>query len=140
MEAREADKVWKIYFPNPKAVIPVLLEEGGQLDWITWGRRKEQPGSGPQGGWAQPSTLKAGDWARYSPRRGFVMVQRFMEKEGKFGEKNRQSHWLNVPDGYALECLVLGEGDARQAYIGTTGAPEEHKWIHDRWPVLARIR
>ncbi len=24
LEAREADKVWKIYFPNPKAAIPVL--------------------------------------------------------------------------------------------------------------------
>lgn len=34
VEAREADKVWQIYFPNPKAAIPVLLEDSGQLDWI----------------------------------------------------------------------------------------------------------
>jgi len=34
IEAHEADKVWKIYFPNPKAAILVLFDESGQLDWI----------------------------------------------------------------------------------------------------------
>ncbi len=34
VEAREADKIWRIYFPNPKAAFPVLLEDSGQRDWI----------------------------------------------------------------------------------------------------------
>lgn len=51
VEAREADRVWRIYFPNPKAAIPVLLDDSGQLDWIPWGMRKEQPGAAPS--WAQ---------------------------------------------------------------------------------------
>lgn len=75
VEAREADKVWKIYFPNPKAAIPVLLEESGQLDWIHWGRRKEELGTGPRGGWARLSTVQSGSWEKYRPRRGFGMVQ-----------------------------------------------------------------
>jgi hypothetical protein len=125
VEAREADKIWKIYFPNPKAALPVLLEDSGQLDWIKWGRRKEQPGHEPQGGWAKLSTVQAGG-----------MVQRFMEKEGQPGEKNRPSHWFDVPEGYALECLVIGEGELRRGYVVTIEAPTEYAWIHDRWPLL----
>ncbi len=41
---RGADKRSRGFcFPNSKAAIPVLLEDGGQLDWIHWGRRKEEP-------------------------------------------------------------------------------------------------
>ena len=119
VEAREADKVWKIYFLNPKAALPVLLEDSGQLDWITWGRRTEQPGYGPTGGWAKLSTVQSGGWAKYYPRRGLAMVQRFMEKEGQPGEKNRPSHWFDVPEGCALECLVIGEGEQRRVYVVT---------------------
>lgn len=136
VEAREADKIWRIYFPNPKAALPVLLEDSGQRDWITWGRRREQPGYGPEGGWARLNSVEAGSWAKYHPRRGFGMVQRFMEKEGQPGEKNRASHWFDVPDGQALECLVIGEGEQRRVYVVTTTPPTELAWIHDRWPLL----
>ncbi|MFI9673115.1 hypothetical protein PA6566_01178 [Pseudomonas aeruginosa] len=67
------------------------------------------------------------------------MVQRFMEKDGQPGDKNRQSHWFDVPDGTALECLVLGENVQRRVYIVTTNAPSEYAWIHDRWPLLKRL-
>ena len=136
VEAREAEKIWKIYFPNPKAALPVLLEDSGQLDWITWGRRTEQPGYGPPGGWAKLSTVQAGGWAKYHPRRGFVMAQRFMEKEGRPGERDRASHWFDVPEGHALECLVIGEGEQRRVYVVTTEPPAEDAWIHDRWPLI----
>lgn len=140
VEAREAENIWKIYFPNPKAAIPVLLEGSGQLDWIAWGRRKEQPGFGPEGGWARLSTVQAGGWTKYNPRRAFSLVQRFMEKEGRAGEKNRISHWFDVPEGYALECLVIGEGEQRRVYVITTEPPTEYAWIHDRWPVLTALK
>ena len=140
VEAREADKVWKIYFPYDKAAFPVMLEDTGQIDWIAWGRREHQPGGGPVGGWAKLDTVQAGGWERFHPRRGFGMVQRFMEKEGSRGDKHRPSHWFDIPEGYALECLVLGEGDARQVYVVTTDPPAEYAWIHDRWPHLVLAR
>ncbi|NKQ09846.1 hypothetical protein DQ405_004385 [Pseudomonas sp. SST3] len=59
-----------------------------------------------------------------------------MEKEGRPGEKNRTSHWFDVPAGYALECLVIGEGEQRRVYVVTTTPPAEYEWIHDRWPLL----
>lgn len=139
VEAREADKVWKIYFPNPKAAIPVLFEDSSQLEWIHWGRRQDEPGTGPEGGWARINTLQAGGWRKYRPRRGFGMVQRFMEKEGKPGEKNRPSHWFDVQEGCALECLVIGEGDERRVYVVTTDPPAEYAWIHARWPLVTPL-
>lgn len=123
-----------------EAAIPVLLEGSGQLDWIVWGRRKEQPGYGPPGGWAKLSTVEAGGWAKYHPRRAFSLVQRFMEKEGRTGERNRISHWFDVPEGYALECLLIGEGEQRRVYVITTEPPTEYAWIHDRWPVLTALK
>lgn len=78
-------------------------------------------------------------WAKYHPRRGLGVVQRFMEKEGRTGEKNRTSHWFDVPEGYALECLVIGDGEQRCVYVVTTEAPAEYAWIHDRWPLLTTI-
>ena len=58
--------------PNPKAAIPVLLEDCGQLDWITWGSVTNNLAT------ALLSTVQAGGWAEYHPGRGFGMVQRFM--------------------------------------------------------------
>ncbi len=33
----------KIYFPNPKAALPVLGGDGDVV-WVPWGRRREQAG------------------------------------------------------------------------------------------------
>ncbi len=55
VEARDAEKAYKVYFPSPKAAFPVMLEGGEALGWVTWGRRREEPGQGPQGGWARPA-------------------------------------------------------------------------------------
>jgi hypothetical protein len=71
VEAREADKVWKIYFPNPKAALPVLLEDSGQLDWITWGRRTEQPGYGPTGGVGEAQHCAVWRLGQVPPSPGF---------------------------------------------------------------------
>lgn len=88
---------------------------------------------------AKLSTVEAGGWAKYQPHRGFAMVQRFMEKEGRPGEKNRESRWFDVLEGWALECLVIGEGELRRVYVVTTEPPTEYAWIHDRWPLLTMV-
>lgn len=33
-------KEWKIYFPYPKAALPIA-KPVGQVEWIRWGRRKK---------------------------------------------------------------------------------------------------
>ena len=41
---------------------------------------------------------------------------------------------------YALECLVVGEGEKRRIFITTTVPPTEHAWIHDRWTLLTPLK
>ncbi|MTZ12799.1 hypothetical protein GNE00_03530 [Pseudomonas sp. JL972] len=56
-----------------------------------------------------------------------------MEKDAE-----RKSHWFDVEPGFALDCLVLGEGEQRRVYVITSSPPEEFAWIHDRWPAMHR--
>lgn len=54
-------------------------------------------------------------------------------------DTERVSHWFDMNEGFGLECLILGEGDARRVYIVTTSPPPEFAFIHDRWPMIGRI-
>lgn len=137
VEARDKNRAYqavKVYFPNPKAAFPVVLEDGTDLGWVPWGRRREQPGKGPQGGWAKLETVERGGWEKYHPQRALGLISRYMEKDAE-----RVSHWFDMNEGYALECLVIGEGEDRRVYVVTTSPPEEYAWIHDRWPMVSAL-
>jgi len=59
VEAREAEKVWKICFPTPR--------RPSRCCWKTaasWTGSPEQPRDGPPGGWAKLSIVQAGGWAK----------------------------------------------------------------------------
>jgi len=45
-------EIVKTYFPNPNAELPILMKNKS-IELIRWGRRKEQQGHLPQGGWAR---------------------------------------------------------------------------------------
>lgn len=134
IEARDAEKSYKVYFPSPKAAIPVLGEGGEDLGWVRWGRRKGEPGTSPQGGWAKLETIERGGWERYKPQRVLGVVMRYMEKDAE-----RTSHWFDVEPGHALQCLLVGQGDDRRLYVVTSSPPPEYAWIHDRWPMTSQI-
>ena len=134
IEARDAEKSYKVYFPSPKAAIPVLAEGGEDIGWVRWGRRKGEPGASPQGGWAKLETIERGGWERYKPQRVRGVVMRYMEKDAA-----RTSHWFDVEPGHALQCLLIGQGEDRRLYVVTTSPPPEYAWIHDRWPMMSLI-
>ncbi|SFP45794.1 hypothetical protein SAMN05216229_102377 [Geopseudomonas sagittaria] len=46
----ESGKPVRVYFPNPKAALPVLQADGS-VEWLPWGRRQEQEGHLPATGW-----------------------------------------------------------------------------------------
>jgi hypothetical protein len=81
----------KIYFPNPRAALPVLAGESQEVLWVPWGRRREQPGKGPAGGWARLSSIEEGKWEKYGPTRVHILATRFMEKDG-----SKVSHWFDL--------------------------------------------
>lgn len=95
VEARDAEKSYKVYFPSPKTAIPVLGAGGEELGWVRWGRRKGEPGASPQGGWAKLETVERGGWEKYKPKRVMGLVQRYMGK-------GRRAHLTLVRYGWVL--------------------------------------
>ena len=122
----------KIYFPNPRAALPVLGSEDGEVVWVPWGRRREQSGKCPQGGWARLSSVEEGRWEKYGPTRARIPAARFMEKDDE-----KVSHWFDLKDDQVIEGLVIGEGEEQRVYVITTSPPAEHEWVHDRWPLIS---
>jgi len=127
-------KEWKVYFPSPKAALPVLKRDG-EIAWVTWGKRKEEPDHVfAPGGWARMDSIKEGKWQRFHPRPVLLPVQSFMEKDHE-----RQSHWIDVPPGQVMQGLLATRDDQTRVYVVTTDTPAEYHWIHDRWPRLVDL-
>ena len=122
-------KELSIYFPNPKAMLPVRLKSGNNL-LIPWGRRREETGSLPQTGWARLDSIKAGKWDRLSPRPVKILVDAFMEKD-----QRGTSHWYPLPPGDFIQGLIANWKDEQRVYVVTV-SPNlgEEAAIHDRWP------
>jgi hypothetical protein len=129
-----AGKDWTIYFPSPKAALPVL-KRGGDIEWVVWGKRKEEPVQGfPNGGWARLDSIQSGKWEHYHPRPVVLAVQSFMEKD-----HDRKSHWIEVPQGEAIQGLLAQVHGECRLYDVTEDTPAEYHWIHDRWPRLVKL-
>jgi hypothetical protein len=120
----------KIYFPNPKAALPVA-HPTGELEWVKWGRRKEEQAPFVQGGWARIDSIEAGKWDRYSPQSVILAAQGFMEKDA-----HKVSHWIDIPSGLAIQALIVKTELDKRLYIVTEDTPPEYSWVHDRWPKL----
>ncbi len=117
----------RVYFPNPQATLPVRAKSG-RVDVLPWGRRKEQAGALPLGGWARLEAIYAGRWDKWFPRPVKVIVKSFMEKD-----ITGQSHWYDVTKGQWLQGLIARNGHEQRLYIVTV-TPEHEDAVHDRWP------
>jgi len=74
------NKTWTVYFPSPKAALPVLKKDG-EIEWVTWGKRKEENVPAfPNGGWARLDSIKEGKWQRYQPRPVLLPIQSLWRK------------------------------------------------------------
>lgn len=117
----------RVYFPNPKAVLPVKVrQQNNRL--IPWGRRKEQDGRLPLGGWARLDSIYSGRWDRWFPLAVKIPVKAFMEKDIM-----GQSHWFDLPKGKWIQGLVAREAAEQRVYVVTI-EPEMEDAVHDRWP------
>ncbi len=117
---------YRYYFPNPSAVLPVKTKSSVVL--MPWGRRKEQVGKLPAGGWARLDSIYAGRWERFFPVSVKIPVSQFMEKDIE-----GVSHWFDITKGKWIQGLVAREGSEQRVYIVTI-VPEMPQAIHDRWP------
>lgn len=122
-----------VYFPNPKAVLPVRLRNG-EHQLLVWGRRKEEPGNLPPGGWARHESIKSGKWDRFFPKPVLIDVSDFMEKDNK-----GNSHWYPVIGGLAIQGLVARDGNEVRVYVVTiTPKRQDQYQIHNRWPRIVQ--
>lgn len=129
VEYRIGERDVKVYFPNPRATLPVQ-RPGGEVGTVPWGRRKEQLGSLPLGGWARRESIHAGTWDKYNKKPVRIFVGAFAEKDyaGK-------TLWYPVTPGYWIQGLLARIGDEERVYVVTIEPETDlEKEIHDRWP------
>lgn len=117
----------RVYFPNPKAMLPVRKKDGSVV-LMPWGRRKEQPGALPMGGWARLDSIHAGRWDKWFPVPVRLPIVSFMEKDIE-----GNSHWYDLTKGKYIQGLIAKNGGEQRVYIVTI-QPEMADAVHDRWP------
>lgn len=122
------EEVIRVLFPNPKAA---LLVDPERDRWIPWGRRGEQPGDWPDGGWAREESLHKAYWTRWDPETFVLRAHRWMEKDHA-----KRSHWCEVPGSEGILCLRLRAAPGEPAYMVTQASYGEYAEIHDRMPKL----
>jgi hypothetical protein len=117
----------RVFFPDPKAVLPVKKRDG-TIDLLPWGRRKSQTGKLPLGGWARLDSIHGGRWDRWFPQPVKLPVRSFMEKDHE-----GRSHWYDLTAGQYLQGLIAREGHEQRVYVVTV-EPEMEDAVHERWP------
>jgi len=117
----------RVYFPNPKAMLPVITKSK-EIELLPWGRRKEQRGHLPLGGWARLDSIYAGRWDKWFPLPVKLPVQQFMEKDIQ-----GNSHWFDITAGQFIQGLIARDKHEQRVYVVTI-TPEFDDAIHERWP------
>lgn len=120
----------RVYFPNPKAMLPVIKDDGG-IVLLPWGRRKQQNGNLPVTGWARLDSIYCGVWDKYLPIPVKIPALSFMEKDFE-----GNSHWYDLQKGQFIQGLVARamNSNERRVYVVTLEPELEDAQIHSRWP------
>jgi hypothetical protein len=117
----------RVYFPNPKAMLPVVTRSK-DIELLPWGRRKEQAGRLPLGGWARLDSIYAGRWDRWFPVPVKLPISQFMEKDIE-----GNSHWFDITAGQFIQGLIARDQHEQRVYVVTI-TPEFDDAVHERWP------
>lgn len=117
----------RVYFPNPKATLPVITKDK-KIELLPWGRRREQQGNLPMGGWARLDSIYAGRWDKWFPIPVKLPIKQFMEKDIQ-----GNSHWFDITKGQFIQGLIARDKYEQRIYVVTI-TPELENAVHDRWP------
>jgi len=123
----QSGQMVRVFFPNPKATLPVKTREG-DTTLLPWGRRQGQSGKLPLGGWARLDAIYAGRWDHWFPVPVKLAVGGFMEKD-----LEGHSHWYDLTRGQWIQGLVARDNHERRVYVVTV-VPECEDAVHERWP------
>lgn len=73
-------KLTTAYFSQQNPRLPVK-QRWGENNLIVWGRRKEEKGLLPLGGWAPLEAINRGDWDSYFPKPVKLPLLKFLNKD-----------------------------------------------------------
>lgn len=124
---RYQDKVHTVYFSRARALLPVKLSNG-EIRLVTWGRRQQEEGEMPLGGWARLTSIHEGKWSHYLPKPVRLPIEKFMKTDFE-----GRTHWYEITKGQWIQGLLAREGEEYRVYIVTI-IPEILDVCHDRWP------
>ncbi len=122
-------KDWEVHFTSPKARLPVQLRSG-ELELMTWGRRKGERGNLPLGGWARFQQVQSGRWAAYRPRSVRIAVQAFMETDVA---GNRQ--WFPIVAGQFIRGVLCRVDNEQRLYVVVMESGPDEAYF-EQWPRL----
>lgn len=114
-------------FNNSKALLPVRTKNGDD-QLLPWGRRKNQRGKLPLGGWANLEGIKAAKWDQFFPKPVQIHLLAFMERD-----IFDIPHWYPLVRGQWIQGLIAKEAEEVRVYIVTV-TPEDPQINHARWP------
>ena len=129
IEYQEGQQTVRARFIDPAAVLPVgIRRNGGGAILLPWGRRQQQNGHLPLGGWARLNAIHAGRWDHWLPMPVKLLVTAFAENdiEGR-------PHRYELTKGQWIQGLVAQDRHERRIYVVTI-TPEMEDAVHDRWP------
>ncbi len=114
-------------FSNPRACLPVRTK-GGALALLPWGRRRQQAGNLPLGGWARLDAIYGGHWDRWRPLPVKLEIRQFMERDIE-----ERHCWFDVTPGKWVQGLIAHWQQERRVYVVTI-TPEMDDALYERWP------
>lgn len=121
------------YFIHPSATIPVMRRDDSII-LLPWGRRQNESGQLPLGGWAMLETIEQGRWDKFRPKFIKIPAQQFMERDLAETE-----HWFNLRRGRYLQGLVARRAEETRVYI-VTAIPRQFNAIYQRLPRIITNR
>lgn len=117
------------HFTDINARVPIKTEANLQ-HFLTWGRRLNEKGQLPLGGWISQALKQKKLFNQYFPKYVKIMASKFMD-----ADVEGRCRWFDVTDGHYLQGVVLREKEERRVYIMTI-TPEKSDTHFIRWPLI----
>jgi hypothetical protein len=114
-------------FTSPRASLPVITRRSGVV-MVAWGRRRNEGGELPLGGWAWLESIRSGSWNGWQPKPVRLQLEGFMEQDIQ-----GNNHWFKLTSGQWVQGLVAHHDGEQRVYVVTIH-PQMPEAIHTRWP------
>jgi len=123
-------KIFITHFTDDDATVLIKTNKG-LLQTIKWGRRLDEKGKLPLGGWISQELKAKGIYDKFFPKEVKICAIKFMEQDVQ-----GRCVWSDITAGWYLQGLLLQERDERRVYL-VTFTPEKHDTPFTRWPIIS---